>query len=98
RWRLLIIAVNAMCAIWASAGVALLVLRADAIFFAMLEPLFLGPHPPHAMSDDTRMSQCIALGLFAGWAVTMAWTYATVPSIAIREISRALGGGLAVWY
>lgn len=98
RWRLLIIVVNVVCAIWAAWGVSLLVLRADATFFAMLEPLFLGPHPAHPMSDDTRMSQCIGLGLFAGWAVTMAWTYAIVPSIAIREVSRALGGGLVVWY
>ncbi len=95
RW---IVGVSAVSALSSTAMVLVLVLRADAVFFAMAEPLFTGAHPPHPMSADTRMAQCIGFGLFAGWSVSMAWTFASVPSSAMRPVARALLIGLTVWF
>lgn len=98
RWRRWILALSIPATLTSIAFVLILVLRADALFFASADRLFTGAHPPHPMSDDTRMAQCILWGLFGGWSVTIAWTYARVPSAAIGEVSRALLGGLVVWY
>jgi hypothetical protein len=97
-WRRWIVLNSVLCALGSTAFVAILVLRADAIFFAISEPLFVAPHPPHPMSADTRMANCIAFGLFAGWSVSIAWSYAAMPAAAIRTVSRALLAGLAVWF
>lgn len=96
--RLAVVALGAASALVSTAFVLVLVLRLDALFFTLAEPLFSAPHPPHAMSDDTRMAQCILWGLFGGWGVAMAWAFARVPTVAVRELSRATMGGLVVWY
>lgn len=97
-WRRWIIAVSALATLGSVIAVIILVVRADSLFLAGMEPLFVEPHPAHPLSDDTRMAQCILFGLFGGWSVTMAWTFATIPRSAIVPVSRALLGGLVVWY
>lgn len=97
-WRRFVIAVAGLSALVSIAFVAILLARADASFLAINEPLFVGTHPSHALSDDTRMAQCIGFGLFGGWSVTIAWAYAIVPTNALRPMSKALLGGTVVWY
>jgi hypothetical protein len=97
-WRRWVIAIGGLNALLSVFFLALLVAHADESFLAINEPLFVGAHPAHALSDDTRMAQSIGFGLFGGWSVAIAWTYAIVPASALGPVSKALLGGTVVWY